>query len=651
VINNRNSWVYDIETLKSCFTYTAINIDTLEVVQYVIHKEKNEILELINHLISCKGQIGFNNLNFDYPIIHYILLNWKSWLAKYRKKEHKIILLIYEKAQELIDNQNKDNYFPAIKESQVIILQLDLYRVWHYDNRARSTSLKALEISMNYPNVMDMPIHHTKNNITLEEVNSILEYNLNDVLATFEFYKLTLKFGKIDLRKSIISKFGLKCMNWNNGKIGENLILKLYCDATGKNPYEVKKLRSPIDKIYLKDCIPKSISFTTDIFNKVLKAFENKIVDQSNFKEKDSKGKNRVISIVYKGCKIDYGLGGVHGVVNSGIYESNDNYIIITDDVASLYPNLPLNFKFTIKHLGWEFLDVYGNNIVGVRLAEKAKPKAEQDKAIIDGYKESANIPYGKSNQNTSFLYDPKYTMNTTVSGQLSVSMLVERLGEQIPDLQLIMFNTDGYEVKINKKYKDLYFKIRKQWEIETGLVLESDEYVKMWISNVNNYGCITTKSKVKNKGQFEVDKVIGGEPAYHKDNSFRIIPLAIQEYYVNNVPIEETIYNHKNIYDFCGRQKFNKDSYGEIHYLKDNDIVIEKQQKNVRYYISKSNKKFVKQYLKGSTELINKGYEVEIFNKFIDKEFKEYKINYNFYITEAKKIIQILEPKQMVLF
>ena len=36
-------WVYDIETLKNLFCYTALNIETEEVFQAVIWKDTNEI--------------------------------------------------------------------------------------------------------------------------------------------------------------------------------------------------------------------------------------------------------------------------------------------------------------------------------------------------------------------------------------------------------------------------------------------------------------------------------------------------------------------------------------------------------------------------------------------------------------------------------
>ncbi len=649
--NNREIWVYDIETLFSCFTYSAINIDTEEVVQYVIHKDRNDIFEFIHHLKHCKGHIGFNNVGFDYPVIHYLLCNYRKWIncisPAQNQTASELVTLLYDKAQGIISNQDLSPFGSMVPEKDVKIFQLDLFKVWHYNNKARSTSLKALEISMNYPNVMEMPIEHTKEDITLLDVESILEYNLNDVLATYEFYKKTIQFDKIELRKSIMNKYGLPCLNWNNGKIGENLILKLYCDKTGQNPWEVKKMRSHRSKIDLKECIPSNISFKSEEFNKLLDYFKGKTITET-------KGSVDIM-LVYKGLAYYYGTGGLHAAIKSGIYESDDEYIIKTCDVASLYPWLPIIYNFYIEHLGPEFLEVYRDNIVQVRLNEKMKPKGEQDKAIVDGYKEAANIPYGKSNDINSFLYDPLYSMKTTIAGQLVISMLAESLAE-IPNSQILMVNTDGLEIKIPRKHCELYDSICKEWENITKLTLEFDEYQKMWIGDINNYGCISVKGKTKNKGRFEVDKVIGNEPAYHKDNSFRVVKLALQEYFVNNVPVEDTIMKHVDIYDFCGRQKFTRDSNGMIRKLSYDeagnpvDLGV-KQQKNVRYYISLDGDIFYKYYSKGTTEVINKGYKVTVFNKFVNKNWPEYDIDYSFYIKECYKEIDNIITKQLSLF
>lgn len=640
--------VYDIEILKGAFTYTGYDISTGTIKQFVIHKDKNELSEMMAHLRSLRWQVGFNNVNFDYPIIHHIIRNYYSLR---RLEPQSVIDIIYEKAQNIINTQStsKHKVFHAINDRYCYIKQLDLFKIWHYDNKAKSTSLKALEIGMNYPDVMDMPIHYSTKEISISQLDSILEYNLNDVMATYEFYKKTIQYSKLDLRKSILQKYDLKCLNWNNGKIGEQLILKLYCDKTGKNPEEIRKMRSMRSEIALKDCIPAQISFKTKEFNEILKKFQNKVVNVASMK--DAKKNNKVGTIIYKNCLINYGLGGVHGVCKAGVYESDDYWVIKSCDVASLYPWLPIVYRFWIEHLGPEFLEVYKDGIVDVRLAEKMKPKAEQDKAIVDGFKEAANIPYGKSNDINSFLYDPLYTMKTTVSGQLSTSMLCERLGE-IPECTILMYNTDGLEIMIPRKYEELYDRLCKEWESETGLVLEFVDYKKMWIADINSYGALTTNNKIKNKNRFEVDKVIGNEPAYYKDNSFRIVPLALEKYFVEGIPVETTIQNHRNIYDFCGRQKFKGEDYGYTKTIINNKIINEKQQKNVRYYISNKGASFIKKYGKDeSEEIINKGYLVTVFNKYLEMNWEEYNVDYSYYIAECYKEINSVVSNQLSLF
>lgn len=630
---NRELWVYDIETLSSCFTYSAINIDTEEIVQFVLHEHKDDRQLLFNHLKQCKGQIGFNNLNFDYPIIHLFLINFKKWsddIDEFLNSED-IVSLLYDEAQRIINTQNQDEkVYTSIRYKDVLIQQLDLFKIWHYDNKARRTSLKSLEISMNYPNVMDMPIEHNRDDITMNEIPLILEYNLNDVLATFEFYKRSLE--KINLRKDLISKYNLHCINYPDSKIGESLVLKLYSEAIGENPWDVKEGKTYRPKIAIKECIFDYIKFESREFNKFLDNLKSRVVYSTKGALMDS--------VIYKGFMYDFGLGGIHGCIKPGVYESNIDYIILDLDVSSLYPSIAVQNKLFPAHLGEKFCEVYESI-----LKQRIEAKKAGNMAISDGLKLSLNSVYGKSNEVFSFMYDPLYTLRTTINGQLMLCMLAEMLVDYIPDLTVLQINTDGITVKFPRDYIGDYQHKCEWWEHLTNLQLEFVEYSKMIIRDVNNYMAIDTKGKIKYKGAFEINK------DYHKDNSFKIIPIAISNYFVNNTPIEDTIKNHRNIYDFCGRQKFNTDSFGEIHKLSHNQEIIEKQQKNVRYYISNSGNIFIKQYNKGSSEIINKGFEVEIFNKFIDKEWSDYNINYKFYEMECRKILQVIEDKQLELF
>lgn len=104
---------------------------------------------------------------------------------------------------------------------------------------------------------------------------------------------------------------------------------------------------------------------------------------------------------------------------------------------------------------------------------------------MADGFKLSANSVYGKSNDKHSFLYDPIYTLKTTLNGQLMLSMLCEELNTKIKDLTMLQVNTDGITVKIRREDLDIYYDICKKWEEYTNLMLEYVEYNKMVIRDV----------------------------------------------------------------------------------------------------------------------------------------------------------------------
>ena len=188
--------VYDIETFSNCFTYMDLDVDTQEINQFVIAEFQNDYEKLVDYLKVLEkkkaGMVGFNNLFFDWPIVRAIYKDGVNTAEK-----------IYGMAQSII-GEKKRTY---TKEE---ILQLDLYLLNHYDNEARRTSLKALEVSLGWDNVQDMPFSHTEV-IDPIKLQSVLDYNKNDVLFTAEFYKACQ--SKIDMRKAIKKKYNLNVLN------------------------------------------------------------------------------------------------------------------------------------------------------------------------------------------------------------------------------------------------------------------------------------------------------------------------------------------------------------------------------------------------------------------------------------------------------
>ena len=177
--------IYDLECLSNIFTYTGYRPKENKYYQYVICPWRNDSKELFEHLTSDNIiQVGFNNISYDYPLEHHFLRHFKYEYGLYSGLE--VSQRLYEKSQYIIEQE-----FTAISDKNVLIQQIDLYRIWHYNNKARLCSLKDLEVCMRMPNVEEMPIHHSTWCKEGDE-NCILSYNLNDVEATYKFLLVTL---------------------------------------------------------------------------------------------------------------------------------------------------------------------------------------------------------------------------------------------------------------------------------------------------------------------------------------------------------------------------------------------------------------------------------------------------------------------------
>jgi DNA polymerase elongation subunit (family B) len=115
--------------------------------------------------------------------------------------------------------------------------------------------------------------------------------------------------------------------------------------------------------------------------------------------------------------------------------------MILDLDVSSLYPSVARSLNLYPEHLGPEFMQLY-SQFIDARIAEKHKPKAERDNVLIEGYKLLLNGTYGKSGEESSFMFDRLYTYKTTIAGQLFICMWAERMVKEVPELTFIQINT-----------------------------------------------------------------------------------------------------------------------------------------------------------------------------------------------------------------
>jgi len=622
----RQHYVMDYETLCSCFIAVFEGVKSEEPIIFTIHESKNEILELVTFLerniAYDEWHVSFNGIGFDSQITEHILRNKEQLLEQ---SGDTIARFIYRKAQDVI-NRSNNGEFQEYSPRDLSIRQLDVFKLNHWDNNAKRSSLKWIQYT---------PIHHTTE-VTTEQIPEIIRYCINDVKSTKQI--MFLCKDQIDLRRQLTDEYGIDLYSASEPRISKELFLLFLSKQTGIKKYELRQMRTNRLKITVRDIILPYIEFKTATFQNLLKKFQDVVIYPG-----ETKGGFKY-SVRYKGVQTDFGLGGVHGARSTKVYEANQEMIIMTSDVTSFYPNLAIRNKWAPAHLPKEeFCNLYEWFFEERKKIPKKDPKNYVYKIIL-------NSTYGLSNDENSFLYDPEFTMRITINGQLSLTMLYEMICEEIPNALPLMQNTDGLETMIPKQYEDKYMEICRRWEKITNLQLEHDKYSKIILGDVNNYIAITEDGKSKCKGRFEFANL-----AMHKNKSFLVIPRAIHAYFVDGIKPEDYIKSITNIFDFCGGVKIKGDWSFYEHKIAAGDYSVEKLQHTIRYFISKTGSKVIKKNNTDNREIqIEAGKWLQtLMIDYEDKPFSEYDINYDYYLDKINKEIRDLEPivTQLTLF
>jgi len=663
----KQHWVIDYETLLNCTILVAEHYRDGIVHEFVIHKERNDILPLVDFLYQCKTNkefhISFNGLTFDSQISEFIIRNSDTLVnmdAELLANE------IYGVAQDIIDRQNNDE-FPEFSEKDLSIPQIDVFKLNHWDNPAKRSSLKWIQYTMDWHNIQDMPIHHGQYIRTLDEIETILSYCRNDVKSTKNIYRLCR--NHIALRRDLTKTYDIRLMSASEPKISKELFLHFLSKQLGEDKYELRQLRTFRSTIVVKDIILPYVKFKTKTFNDLLDMFNSVVIDDPLVLKGAFK-----YSFDYKGAKTDFGLGGVHGANKRGIYESTEDKIVMTSDVVSFYPNLIIRNKWSPAHLP----SAQFNELYEWFFKERRKISKKDVRNYI--YKIILNSTYGLSNDKNSFLYDPELTLRVTINGQLSLMMLYEMITEGIPGSKPIMQNTDGLETLIPREYEEKYIQICQEWEELTDLELEHDTYNKIYFADVNNYIALynykevdkTTFEEIKKsnphylfkqegekfyyaatkcKGRFEFTDL-----ALHKNKSFLIIPKAIYNFFIHGVSPEETLYENHNIFDYCAGFKATSGWVLEKLIYSQGEITKEKLQKVIRYYVSNDGHKIVKRNTMDGREVqleADRRAMLTEYNVHVEKPWDNYDINLGYYLDNIYKEINNIEynSNQISLF
>lgn len=662
--------VYDLECYPNFFSCCAVSLDRDNYYTWEISERRNDkdaLLDWLYYLQEHRAEmIGFNNIGYDYILIHELLRNPPTTTHE----------TLYKKSQQIFDSQKGGNNFGLnIWPNDRFISQIDLFKIWHFDNAARRQSLKGLQFNMRARTVVDLPIK-PGTYLTHEQMDLTRAYGQHDVQETKRFALISAP--EIELRRKLLDDGMVSgdVLNFNATKIGKELLIQRMGDICWRRDENGRRQPRQTIRAHipLKDIIFPYIRFNHPEFQRVHAWMLAQTLQPSDIdtERASTKGVFKDVSAIINGFKFDYGTGGIHGSVTSRVFRSDDKHVVRDADVASLYPSIGIVNRISPAHLGEAFVQHYA----ALKTERFKHPKKS---APNEAFKLGLNGSCGDTNNKYSPLYDPAYNMCTTLNGQLLISMLAEWLMLGIPELEMIQVNTDGITARIPRTACATYDAICKQWEQYTLLELEFVDYKSMWIRDVNNYVALDTKGKLKTKGAYwtpgegdDYNKDMSGGPGHwHQPINDVVVARAAIGEMVHGVPVELGVMACADPFDFM---MVCKATGGASVYIGD-----QPQQRVTRYYVSRNGAPMVKlfppvegsipgaykmktgvshwEYQKHDPFVWNPAVHTKNQSKYEDRKtsvhaghvvtecndmdtFDWGNLNYDFYIAEAKKLV-----------
>lgn len=642
-MENDQKWidVYIDADIKKDFNAKQEALSHIDYRQFILHNDQYDAVEFYNFMRDIKLLIGYNSIKFDNLIVDYmyviqdvVLSPGQEWWAieEIRKLVNKIIEN---------NNINYKYYDDKLREFKEFYISIDLLMAL-FETVSRK-SLKQAAINIKWYRIEDLPIKPNAM-VNKSDFQKIFDYNLNDVLITRALHLLKKK--EFELRINISAKYDVNVITSNRSTIADKLMAKFYSQYTGLKHFQFKDLRSNRIHVVFNDILNPKIHFITP---ELKQAYEE--VRNTDF----ILGKDFEKVIIFRDKGYTIATGGLHSIDRPNKYECDASTTYLRDaDVSSYYPAL-IEFEGVCPaHLAPVAFHQIVHMIRTDRIAYKTQAKilkkegryAEANDYSVgaDTLKIVANSGlFGKLGYD-GWLHDPKAMYQVTLNGQFYLIMLIEQLEEA--GIEVISANTDGILSRFTKDKLDEYNKITTAWQKFTKLDLEFTDYIKYVRTSVNDYIAIKKEwlidhnddENIKRKGDFLIEVELS------KGFNAPIVAIAIDKFILYKIPIEDTIINHTDIYDYCISVKTGEKFEKKLHRIENGQYIIESLSKNLRYFVSNHGGTL----LKHSSDQImnmNKGALITPFNDYFPVQtMSEYDINYNYYIKRASDILLKIE-------
>lgn len=502
--------ILDCEVYRNYFLLCALHVESGKTKAYEMYDSHDLDVSGIRALMQRNTTVGFNSKNYDLPIIAAALAGYDC--AQIKALSDTII----------VDN---------VPHWQ---LPVSVPSLWDHIDLIElaigSASLKIYGGRLNAPKMQDLPIEPDAL-ISPGQREVLRQYCINDLETTLLLYRhLT---PQIELRERMSEQYGADLRSKSDAQIAEVVI------------------RSEIERIseceVSKPSIKKSMTFRYQANDRIvfrseqLRAVYDKVLS-TDFRLAANGSVEMPDWLKQERIKIgqaeyQMGMGGLHSCEKRQFIEADKGHFLADWDVASYYPNIILAQRLAPKHLGDDFLTVF-ESIVERRL----EAKRTGDKVTADTLKITINGAFGKLGSKYSFLYSPQLLIQTTLTGQLALLMLIERMEDA--GIRVVSANTDGIVLYAEKTFESAMVGVAWDWMLDTSFELERTDYRCLASRDVNNYVAVKLDGGIKGKGIF-------APPSLAKNPDCPIIYEAVAQRIAKGTPIERTIRDCRNVEKF----------------------------------------------------------------------------------------------------
>lgn len=674
------------------FGYNSNRYDKLMVAALMMYYNQcNSTKDLLIRLYNVSKHI-IESQDDDYAIVKndYILNSLKQFKLPYINIDIMTIFALNKVGTGFDENGNTIYFGKSLKQTSINLqwyelLEYELPPISEKDAEYYRKEEKYKNFSLEE---LNRYISKWDRYIIDEWISPTMHYNANDVYIVCEMIRLFIE--EIRLRYNITSTYGIDVLSSSRSNIADKMFIKFYSDFSGLQPQQwrgkqtirtimsLKKVIFPFIKFKTKELQDiledmKRLSLTSigkdGLQDAIISAYKNGLLDSSikndvgpiialneQLQKQGKKATKKLDGINIKINNLVYTIatGGLHSkdrprkLKSKIIYNDNsstgdsiwsnitdDSYIYVHWDISSFYPSIMDVYRIAPAHLDEAVFVKLVNWIKTTRVSAK---HSKED--FIDGIPKEIlaqvlkiviNSIYGKFGFEKGDLYDRMATLRVTINGQLMIMMLCEEL--ELNGIEVISANTDGIVVKLYKSKKETFDNIAEKWKSLTKLEADSEEY-KLYINrDINNYICQEINGKISFKGALNPHMYLD---SLDKGYDMPIVAEAVYQFFVNDVPVLQTLYNATNILDFCKTQNVNK----SFKVMFSNNDGVKEIQRNTRFYVANNGGNIYKQDINCKRTGLCEGNSVIVLNTLDDKPIYQRDICYQYYYNECYKII-----------